>query len=898
MFLGPTTACLWEESSLLFGNGSTLYGENGMEIGDLCLPKGAVIHGIRSRGRLVFGGRFLAYRGNTGPYSEMFPEAVLDAFELPNNVIVVGFSSGKLVRINIQTREQTLVFKPAFPLQYLSMRFSNCRQHVCAGSVMGNLHVWEVDNPSRELETLLGHRGAVFCQRFHPSSRLLVTGGEDRTVRLWERRDKRFVLKWTGTGPSARVWDCEFWSGGVVCVGEDSFCRVFDWTGRIVKELDTGGRNLYCVQVRNDLLVCAGFSAKLFYFDLAFVVPLPAEVATPVVGKSKRKHDNLITALRGNAFVNERWEWNGITLRYDPGTKRGIIKCLLETGHDTLLVGTSLGRLLKFDLNGQLLQELDSALHNREISVLERYNTELLLTCSGDGQVCVREFSTGKVMHHTALQSSPTCALFLTHTRFVVGDSFGNVLVFSLGGEEMKLESSFTRAHGLMPVTCLQKLHEDDGNVGFVSAGRNGNVVQYSPIANSFTLAIVGVQCKLGGISQVELMHKELVVGTLGESLLVYDTKRELVVLETREFKRPFQVGKGCIEYAGDGGNLEVIQFDYVLFGRINATTTTSSSHFKMIWACQFLSPDEYITVSEDETLRLWQFPHRLVKRVETPQISIRSIKAFDTNSKLVVCGNGGLVQVYQRDLLLLAEHRPLDDGQVRMMCCDAVGSTIVCGGSDGYVFVYQLAPASTTTLLESSSSSTANKRRLPSGNKLKPTLTTHYTLLLVRKFGTGSRAILCCKLVGGQVYCGETDGSLKRWNVQTGELEVDLMVQCAGAGLNCLDVAEFEEQTIVWCGGDDQSLVRVVLSNNNSHQVDQYTDLAAAGITGIHLVSPIEAVFASADQRLARVRVTNNNNTVEFLQQEMVNVGDVAGLAVCGDRILVVGLGVEAIRA
>lgn len=47
------------------------------------------------------------------------------------------------------------------------------------------------------MKTLIGHTNFVFCLNYNPNSNLLVSGGFDETVRVWDVARGTYVLKFS-----------------------------------------------------------------------------------------------------------------------------------------------------------------------------------------------------------------------------------------------------------------------------------------------------------------------------------------------------------------------------------------------------------------------------------------------------------------------------------------------------------------------------------------------------------------------------------------------------------------------------------------------------------------------------------------------------------------------------
>jgi WD40 repeat protein len=55
------------------------------------------------------------------------------------------------------------------------------------------------------LVTITGHTGQVFAVAFSPDGQSIVTGGEDKTARVWDAATGREVLKLSGHSENVEV---------------------------------------------------------------------------------------------------------------------------------------------------------------------------------------------------------------------------------------------------------------------------------------------------------------------------------------------------------------------------------------------------------------------------------------------------------------------------------------------------------------------------------------------------------------------------------------------------------------------------------------------------------------------------------------------------------------------
>eukprot|EP00052_Salpingoeca_macrocollata_P028368 m.273954 g.273954 ORF g.273954 m.273954 type:complete len:872 (+) comp22854_c0_seq1:3-2618(+) len=150
---------------------------------------------------------------------------------------------------------------------------SVARISAICGTVFGSILIWSVDGmeaatdgckrPREETSnvpvraSLQGHVGLVFAVDLSDDRRLLASGSDDRTVRLWDT-SAVFDSSWklgsvltplhTMFGHTARVWKVVLQGDFVISAGEDAVCRVWSRAGEPLHALPGhAGRNIWAL---------------------------------------------------------------------------------------------------------------------------------------------------------------------------------------------------------------------------------------------------------------------------------------------------------------------------------------------------------------------------------------------------------------------------------------------------------------------------------------------------------------------------------------------------------------------------------------------------------------------------------------------------------------------------
>lgn len=145
---------------------------------------------------------------------------------------------------------------------------------VAAGTVFNQVLLWKpkLKDYIKEhsfvpiYKKFVGHEGVIFGIQFHSTCQQIMSVSDDRSIRLWSIQDETCMR--VLYGHTARVWDARYCDTGIVSVGEDSVCLVWNLDGQVVKKYSGHkGKSIWSLDVSKNNIVTGGGDGGIRRWD-------------------------------------------------------------------------------------------------------------------------------------------------------------------------------------------------------------------------------------------------------------------------------------------------------------------------------------------------------------------------------------------------------------------------------------------------------------------------------------------------------------------------------------------------------------------------------------------------------------------------------------------------------
>lgn len=258
-------------------------------------PNGSVL--LAAGGRGAHSGRVVLWNLKTGARLANIGrerDSVMAAdINAGHSLVAMGGSTKKVRVYSLSTQER--LYEVGKHTEWITaLAFSPDGVLLATGDRNGGLIVWEAET-GREFLTLKGHSAAVSSLSWRGDSNVLMSASEDRTIRLWRAEDGAQIRRWNAHGggvlTAAYVAD-----GRLISGGRDRTVRIWNQNGKRVKQF-TGVKDLplsVSLSADKKTLIAGDFRGFLTSWDVASgkrkaqVAGLPATLSQRL-GRTKKR---------------------------------------------------------------------------------------------------------------------------------------------------------------------------------------------------------------------------------------------------------------------------------------------------------------------------------------------------------------------------------------------------------------------------------------------------------------------------------------------------------------------------------------------------------------------------------------------------------------------------------
>lgn len=320
--------------------------------------------------------------------------------------------------------------------------------------------------PTKVHATLAGHEGAVMAVRYSAQGDYALSGGADRTVRLWN----------PGTGLLIKSYQAH--AHGVLGVCASVSTHALPHRNLISTECFPRDLRVLWLQADNSRLASCGGDKQVFFWD----------VATGAVLRKFRGHDGKVNcvefAAKGDCLVSGGYDrsvrvWDCRSKSWDPIQTMDLFGdavtsvCVRE---HAIIAGSVDGTVRTFDVRrGEMVTE---HLHQPVCSVALSHDGNCVLASRLDSRLLLLERASGDVLNeytgHTNTQYKIQGALTNTDAHVLSGSEDGQVYFWDLVESGAPVHALGAGVHA-GPVSSLS-YHPKAGEVGLLTADHSGKI--------------------------------------------------------------------------------------------------------------------------------------------------------------------------------------------------------------------------------------------------------------------------------------------------------------------------------------------------------------------------------------------------------------------------------------
>ncbi|CAD5110835.1 DgyrCDS197 [Dimorphilus gyrociliatus] len=381
-----------------------------------------------------------------------------------------------------------------------------------AGTVYNKVLIWPVEYEQSVIENSLrvleNHDGVIFS--INVKGKWISTVSDDRSIRLWKcpKEDKNFedftIEDWLGNdiacihtlyGHGSRVWDCIFLTNKFVSIGEDGICCIWDYNGKLIKQLKSHkGRNIWSLSAKNDNLIATGGNdSSVRLWSLNSIDQGEDNKPAILHTKLEKYFPRSLSYLDARSVIVTTDE--GKLMFYHKGDSRPLFEDDAFKSYSVLCTDSSNGIVIVGNIKGEIIviygkDNIRKKIFNSKIYSLTMISSdeeECLFIANGDEgkMIMYRLEITSNLslveLHNFILpkckQRWITCGCLNISAEtglksLICGDRSGSIHVYDLNCTDLSPSKSYHKVHGRVGVTFISYFSNYDS---IISCGRDGS---------------------------------------------------------------------------------------------------------------------------------------------------------------------------------------------------------------------------------------------------------------------------------------------------------------------------------------------------------------------------------------------------------------------------------------